>query len=229
MPRRAKFQKGVYVTWFSLGTLINITFFVFPITVLWLVYIREGCLKDMSRNRVTFLPISRLNASDQLFHTSSMNWNNQIKQDYNGEFIVFPSDLSIDVGKGLCGDNKECPVYSSRYEVDHLIWLFLYIGYIAIADVFVNTLHSWLVYAEFRALCESFSGKLELLPLGAIEERPHEVIEERAAVQHDESSVDRSTDEDPQPVGHALPAVEDYKKVLRLAIEQAQQDKESQE
>ena len=151
---RDKLKKTFYLLWYTLGSLINLTYFIFTATALWFVYIEKGCHKDMSRNRVTFLPVEHTNTVKVLYHSSNIDWNDHLKEKYDRDFRTIPLDLQVSDGKRLCGQHV-CQAYNTRYEVDHLIWLFLYIGYISVADFVINIFHTLQIFQEYKELCQS--------------------------------------------------------------------------
>ena len=52
--------------------------------------------------------------------------------------------------KRLCGDH--CHFYNTRFEADNLIWLFLFIGYLAVIDCIVNFFYNLVVIKEFTQI-----------------------------------------------------------------------------
>lgn len=149
---RHQTQRIVLGFWLIFETIVNILFLLFPVVALK-SFTDYGCLKDKTKNRVTFIP---LKGTSKFLYYESTNalWNNPIKQIYGNEYRTVPLDLQLSDTKNdnqtrtLCHDDR-CPVYNTRFEIDLMIWLFRYIGYIAIVDFVVNLLRVAIIHSEF--------------------------------------------------------------------------------
>ena len=108
----------------------------------------NGCLKDRATNRVTFLPVQEP-ASILFYSSTDLCWDDPIEKKYNSSYRPVKTNIMIRDKKRLCGD-KDCQVFSSRSEKDHVVWLFLVIGYLNLIDFLVNVCHNFLVLHEFN-------------------------------------------------------------------------------
>ena len=123
----------------------------------------------MSQNQLTFLPVSNSAKETTILYYSATTekWHDFIEAKYTAQFRVIPLKLEENDNQELCGDN--CHFYNTRFEADNLIWLFLFIGYLAVIDCIVNLFYNLVVIQECKQMQDEdnvtsgvTSGEMEL-------------------------------------------------------------------
>ena len=106
----------------------------------------------MSQNQITFLPVidSAKNTTILYYSATNDKWQGIIEEKYTSQFRVASLKLEEEDNRKLCGDN--CHFYNTRFEADNLIWLFHFIGYLAVIDCIVNLFYHLVVIQQFNKM-----------------------------------------------------------------------------
>ena len=146
----SKKKRSLFMSWFLLGSILHLLFFIFPLIALD-KYKSGGCLRDMSKNRINFLPVQEP-TKILYYSTTNKQWEESILKKYDNLYRVIKKDLYPNDRENFCEKGQECNFFNTRFETDNLIWIFLIIGYLGLTDCILSFGYNLLILHEYRAL-----------------------------------------------------------------------------
>ena len=131
-----KFQRVRFVCWFCCGAVQSLLFLLLPYTILH----KHGGCDENAKNRITF----NVNNYGELFVMPLWPyWNRAVKELYGGQFgQIRYEDMTIPIK----------PYVNLRYEMNYITYSFMFIGYLALIELGLTTLHNIALLFDFLTL-----------------------------------------------------------------------------